>query len=320
LEYDLLAVTLNPSLDREFVIENFESGNLFRINNPSNSDMEPGGKGINVSLMTSDLGVSSINMGFLGGFIGNVLQTKLSIVKNITTNFVYCTEETRENIEIIDPVKNTITEINSMGPFINEDDLTHFMKRYKSVTSLVDHVLVSGSIPPGLPITIYSDLFSYAIKQGKTTYMEANGPHFDEAIRNNCPMVVKPDLRKSTRVLGHNLETVEDYLEVGQSIIDYGARLVIMSYHVVGDMIFTKDGAWLFTPTDEIERSHLFGAGDAFISGIVTYLIKKGYDYFEAAKFGMSAAISSTNYIGKILGAEEEIEICKSKFKIERLK
>jgi 1-phosphofructokinase len=119
LEYDLLALTLNPSLDREFVIENFDSGNLFRINNPSNSDMEAGGKGINVSLMISDLGVSSINMGFLGGFIGNVIQSKLSIVKNITTNFIYCTEETRENIEIIDPLKNTITEINSMGPFIN---------------------------------------------------------------------------------------------------------------------------------------------------------------------------------------------------------
>lgn len=319
MEYNLLSVTLNPSLDREFVIENFESGNLFRINNPSNSNMEPGGKGINVSLMTSDLSVTSINMGFLGGFIGNVIQTKMSNIKNITTNFIYCTEETRENIEIIDPVQNKISEINSMGPFIHDEDLKHFLKRYKSTLNLVDHVLISGSIPPGIPISFYSELFSYAKKQGKTTYMEAVGPHFDEAIRENCPMIVRPDLRKSSRILGNNLETPEDYIKTGKEIIKAGARLVVMSYHVVGDIVVTEDGAWLFTATEDIDRSHLFGTGDAFMSGIVYYIINNGFDYLEAAKYGMAAAMSSTNYIAKILGTEEEIERSKTKFSIERI-
>lgn len=319
MNYDLLCLTLNPSLDRELVIENFEVGNFYQINNPSNSIMEPGGKGINVSLMLSDKDIKSINMGFLGGFIGSVIQQKLSIKKNITTNFVFTIEETRENIEIIDEAKNTLTEINSLGPFIREDDYKHFSRRFKSTVSLVDHVLISGSIPPGVPITSYSDLFAYAKKQGKTTYMEAGGPHFDEAVKNNCPMIVRPDLRKSNRLLGSKLETIDDYLYIGKQIIDLGAKLVIMSYHVIGDIILTKDSQYLFTSTEDIEMSHLYGAGDAFTAGIIYYIIKRGYDYFEAAKYGMASAIASTYYIGKDYGTYDEIEKCGSKFKIEKL-
>jgi 1-phosphofructokinase len=319
MDYDLLCLTLNPSLDRELIVDDFETGNFYRINNPSNSTMEPGGKGINVSLMLADYGVNSINMGFLGGFIGSVIHDKLSNIKNVTTNFVFTTDETRENIEIVDPSKKVLTEINSLGPFIREEDYKHFIKRYKSTVSLVDHVLISGSIPPGVPINAYSELFSYAKKRGKSTYMEANGPHFDEAIMNNCPMIVRPDFRKNNMVLGSRIESIDDYIYIGKKIVDLGARLVVMSYHVVGDIIITKDSIHLFTSTEEVFSSNLYGTGDAFTAGIIHYIIKNGYDYFEAAKFGMASAIASTHYIGKNFGKDFELKECMNKFKIEKL-
>ncbi|HOO74318.1 MAG: 1-phosphofructokinase family hexose kinase [Thermotogae bacterium] len=319
MNYDILCVTLNPSLDREIVIEKFDTGELYRINNPSNSVMEPGGKGINVALMLSTLGVKSITMGFLGGFIGKVIQSKLASIHEITTNFVYTNEETRENIEIIDTKQNKITEINSMGPFVSEDDYSHFIKRYQSTMSLTDHVVISGSIPPGVPIHAYSDFFRQALDKNKFTYMEAIGPHFDEAIKNSCPMVVRPDLRKSRRVLGTNIETLDDYIYVSRKIIEHGAKLVVMSYNIVADIVTTAEGSWMFTATNEIDRSHLFGSGDAYMAGIVYYMQKNSPDFFEAAKFGMATAISSTRYIGKILGDEEEINQDTEKFKIEKI-
>ena len=320
MKYDLLSVTLNPSLDREVVVDNFKIDQLFRINNPSNSVMDPGGKGINVSLMLSTLGINSINTGFLGGFIGKVIQKGLSSVNEITTNFVYTRESTRENIEILDTINNTITEVNSMGPFITEEDYEHFLKRYKSTISLTKNVLISGSIPPGVPISSYSKLLELAKSENKRTFLEAIGPHFDQAIRENCPDVIRVDLRKRTsRVLGNKLEKIEDFIETGKEILNYGAKLVVMSFHIVGDVIVTNDGIWLFTVKEEIDNSHLLGTGDAFMAGIIYYLIKNELNYFEAAKYGMASAISSARYIGKILGNEEEVKNDLDKFEIKRL-
>ncbi|RAO99936.1 ribokinase [Petrotoga sp. 9PW.55.5.1] len=319
MDYDFLSVTLNPSLDREVIIENFDVGNLYRIENPSNSKMEAGGKGINVSIMLSDLNLKSIATGFLGGFIGNMIQSKLSSFENITMNFVYSEEESRENIEIIDPIKNLITSINSKGPYIKNHDYEHFLKRYKNSLSLTEHVVISGSIPQGLNVSVYSDLLSEAKKRGKTTYMESIGPYFEEAVINNCPTVVKPDFRRRTEIFGKKLDSLEEYIDVSNKIIEYGARLVIMSYQVFGDIVATNDGLWLFKPDEQIELSHLFGAGDAFMSGILYYIIKNGFNYFEAAKFGMASAISKTDYIEKKIGDLSQIEKSLKRFTVERI-
>jgi len=317
--YDFLSVTLNPSLDREVIIENFEVGNMYRIENPSNSKMEPGGKGINVSIMLSNLKMKSIVTGFLGGYIGNVIQSKLSSYDNITMNFVYSEEESRENIEIIDSEEEFITLINSKGPLITDEDYNHFLRRYRNSLSLVEHVVVSGSVPPGLKSSVYSDLMSEAKKRGKTTYMESFGPCFEEAILNNCPTVVRPDFRRKSEIFGKTLASIDDFIDASKKIIGNGARLVVMSYQVFGDVVTTDDGVWLFNPEEKIEKSHLFGAGDAFMSGILYYIANNGFNYFEAAKFGMASAISKTNYIEKKIGTLEEIERSLNRFSIEKL-
>ncbi|HBT50694.1 MAG TPA: ribokinase [Petrotoga sp.] len=319
MEYDFLSVTLNPSLDREVIIENFEVGNMYRVENSSNSKMEPGGKGINVSIMLSNLQIKSIAGGFLGGHIGNVIQSKLSSYDNITMNFVYSEEESRENIEIIDPLNEVITLINSKGPLIKDEDYDHFLRRYKNSLSLVEHVVVSGSVPPGLKNSVYSDLILEAKKRGKTTYMESIGPCFEEAILNNCPTVVRPDFRRKAEIFGKTLESIDDFIDASKKIIENGARLVVMSYQIFGDVITTNEGVWLFNPEEKIEKSHLFGAGDAFMSGILYYIINYNFNYFDAAKFGMASAISKTDYIEKKIGTLEDIKRSLNRFSIERL-
>lgn len=52
----VLTVTLNPALDREIFIEDFQVNRLYRIRDLSKTQMSPGGKGINVSIALSRLG------------------------------------------------------------------------------------------------------------------------------------------------------------------------------------------------------------------------------------------------------------------------
>ena len=126
----VLSICLNPALDRELIINNFSLDELHRLTNDT-SLMAPGGKATNVAMSLSIFGIPSIVMGFVGGYIGKVFLNELrKFSRLITTNMVHIEEETREDIVILDEEKNTITEINSNGPFVPQDDIDHFLKRF----------------------------------------------------------------------------------------------------------------------------------------------------------------------------------------------
>ena len=317
---NVMTVTLNPSIDREIIVENFRVGHMFRISNPYNAVMEPGGKGINVSRMLSKLGIESMALGFLGGFIGRVFLEKLLEDSNITANFIFVEQETRENIAILDLSNHTITQINSSGPTLSEADIAHFMQRYENALSLVEHVLISGSVPPNTPKDIYTKMFLLAQRKGLTTYMEGNGEPFNEAIANACPDVVRVDLRKEKKYFNRELKGLDDYIYAAEDIIKHGAKLAVLSYHVEGDIIATNDGVWLFNLNETVDRSHLFGVGDSFMTGILYYILNNGYNYFEAAKFGMATAIAKIHHIEKYIENVDEIEEYSNYFETKKVK
>ncbi len=127
---NVLTVTLNPALDREIVVENFKINEFHRVKNPSYS-VSGLQEVANVSVILSGLGVRNVAMGFLGGYIGKVVEERMRLMSDlITTAFIHVEEETRENIAIVDPVGETITEINSSGPLVKPDDLRMFVRRF----------------------------------------------------------------------------------------------------------------------------------------------------------------------------------------------
>ncbi|AKI98127.1 1-phosphofructokinase family hexose kinase [Kosmotoga pacifica] len=317
----VLTVSLNPALDREVVVSNFRINELHRINNQKYSVMEPGGKGINVSLILSGLKIPNMAMGFLGGFIGSIVEQKLRTLSEfITTNFVYVEEETRENLAIIDPSNDTITEINSLGPNIDERALMQFERRYSVSLKRAECVVMSGSIPPGVPTDYYLKLGMLAKAAGKIVVSEAIGEHFEIAVKNGVFTVAKPDLRSQNNYLGGNLNTLDDFVDAAMETVKLGSKMAILSYRIEGDVIATSEGVWMLKAKAHIERSHLLGTGDSFVAGVVYKLLKNKNEFLEAAKLGMAAAIAETKFIGKEFISIEDISKCTDAFEISRLR
>lgn len=301
-------VTLNPAVDRQLIVSNFEVNQLHRLSGPESSAMTPGGKGINVAMLLDVLGIPVVAMSILAGYTGRILEEELRrLHPRITTNFVYTSGETRENITIVDPIKDTITEINSSGPEVDEKTMDIFLKRYIMTLSRVNTVVISGSVPPGVSTGYCIDLVHRAKQQKKTVVVEGIGRLFEEVVRSDCPHVVRPDLRKTQTVFGKSLETFEDYVELAREFIKLGAEATIISYRVVSDIVATKEGVWVFTSKEKVEKSHLLGTGDAFVAGTV-YGIDRGLSYYEALKYGMAAAIAETKYVEKSALSLSEIE------------
>ena len=67
-------VTFNPSLDYIVTVEDFKLG---LTNRTSSELMLPGGKGINVSIVLSNLGIENSAIYFSAGFVGDEITRRI---------------------------------------------------------------------------------------------------------------------------------------------------------------------------------------------------------------------------------------------------
>ena len=131
----IYTVTFNPSLDYVVSVEGFEPG---KINRTATESIYAGGKGINVSSVLKELGIDSIALGFVAGFIGQELENRLR-QQGIKTDFIHVENGiTRINMKLrsdilIEPENDGYwhqeTEINGQGPVVSEEELEHLIQR-----------------------------------------------------------------------------------------------------------------------------------------------------------------------------------------------
>ena len=74
----ILTVTLNAAIDKRYVVENFQVGEVNRVKECS---YVPGGKGLNVSKPASIYGAEVVATGFVGGHAGNYIEDALKLIK-----------------------------------------------------------------------------------------------------------------------------------------------------------------------------------------------------------------------------------------------
>jgi len=318
----VITVTLNPALDREFIIEEFTVNAYHRIKGQNHMMMNPGGKGINVSMALAKLGVSSIAIGIIGGYTGRVLLTELNKVSPlISTSFVHIEEETRENIVIVDPVNHTMTSINSPGPRVDRKAVELLLKRYEIYLSRAEAVVLSGSLPQGLTGEIYGKMAKKAKEKGRMVFFDMIDEYLTEALEICVPDVVKPDVRGSLTILGERLESLEDYVEAAVNLVKRGCKLAVVSYEIKNDVVATQDGVWLISTEEKVDPENILGAGDAYVAAMVyKRLAEKNVSMLEVARFGYAAALAKTRKLAKEMPEYEEISEALKSCRLERLR
>ena len=121
----IVTVTLNPALDHFIFLESFERGVIQRF---SQDVFAPGGKGVNVSLLLSSLGVENRALGLAGGFTGREL-CRLLEEAGCQTDFVQLPQgNTRVNVKLR-CADGEETAFNGAGPAIPEQAVEELLER-----------------------------------------------------------------------------------------------------------------------------------------------------------------------------------------------
>ena len=87
----IYTLTLNPAVDRELTVPAIEYDSVLRA---TESRIDFGGKGFNVSRLLKGMNEPSTAVGYLGGNAGELLQKGLQSL-GIGTDFVWVSDETR---------------------------------------------------------------------------------------------------------------------------------------------------------------------------------------------------------------------------------
>jgi 1-phosphofructokinase len=306
----IVTVTMNPAVDKMYWVEGLRICDVTQeefLTRATRSSTSAGGKGVNISVFLSRFGIENIAMGFVGGHTGHIIVRDLRD-EGVTTNFVWTHGETRINVTLLQEGReHSPNLINEPGQTVSSDEVKRLMRRYKSMLSRTEWVVLAGSLPPGVDSGIYGEMARLAKDAGAKVILSTGGDPLSKAL-DSCPYIVKPDTREHLTLEGRELTSVEAIIDAGRHVIACGAEIVVISHDVTGDIAITRDDAWEIkasTPTSKFKN--LVGADDIFLGGTL-YKLVKGASVAEALQFGLAAGLAS---------AESEHKICRDMSAIE---
>ena len=279
-------ITLNPSIDMHWIVNNFVKDDTNRAKRVLET---AGGKGINVSKVVRELGGKTHAYALLGGNAGRRLK-ELAAPLDFPLSSVPIKGFTRINTLISDLKDGTQSRISALGPAVSAGELKKFIHLLCHARPRPDFWVFGGSLPREMAPTVYRELIEALQGAGTPCVLDADDKPLREGVKAK-PFMIKPNEFEMQRLCGKRLHRLKDYAREATKFVDGGIRIVVVSLAAKGALFITKEGALHILPPDVEVRSQL-GAGDSLIGGLLQGLESKK-TLEQAARQGVAASVSA---------------------------
>ena len=268
----ILVVALNPALD---VTHQVPGVDWAGVNRPAVVRAQAGGKGLNVARTLRAIGADVQVIGFAGGVTGEEVKSALGEL-GVPAAFTRIGGETRRTFAVVDTVRGDAALFNEPGPPATASEYAAFRGAYERTLAGCTAVVLSGSLPPGLPPDTYAELGAMAAAAGVPAVLDAHG----EALLRGAaarPAIVKPNLVELEALAGRRLSTADGVDKAAVALAArqlraVGPQAVVVTLGADGLWAVTADGTWQAVPPGEV-RGNPTGAGDAVAAGLVHGLV-----------------------------------------------
>ncbi len=293
----IYTVTLNPALDYVMKVGNIRYDD---INRSESEEIYYGGKGINVSVILTRLGVENKALGFVGGFTGEKLYEMLK-KDGIDCDFnILKNGYTRINVKI---KAQTELDVNAQGPAIDKEDIALLLEKLDGIKQ-GDFLVLAGSIPNTLPDDIYERILSRLDGRGINFVVDATGDLLKNVLKYK-PFLIKPNHHELGDLFGVEAKSEQDIVFYAKKLQEMGARNVLVSRAKDGATLIDEQGYVTTFENVEGELVNSVGCGDSMVGGFLAGWIEKG-DYSYALKLG--AACGNATAFSQELATANEIK------------
>jgi tagatose 6-phosphate kinase len=198
----ILVVTLNPALD---ITHELARVDWAGVNRPELVRTRPGGKGMNVARTLHALGADTLLLGLAGGRTGTAVSSAATAA-GLRAQFTEIGGETRRTFAVVDRERGHTALFNEPGPRVTAVEYGSFLAGYQAALPGSAAVVLTGSLPLGLPVNCYAELAGLAAAAGVPVVLDAEGQPLLAGLTAG-PAIVKPNLAELSGAVGRPLHT-----------------------------------------------------------------------------------------------------------------
>lgn len=270
----IVTVTPNPSIDRTVTLPSpLTRGAVHRVTSVTS---QAGGKGVNVARVLTLAGVEAVAL--LPAAANDPLIAALQSAA-VSFQVVPATDPARTNLAVTEP-DGTTTKINEPGATLDESTVAALTAAVLDSAEGADWVVLSGSLPPGMPASWYADVAARLASLPCRVAVDTSDAPLTAliaALERGAPDLIKPNAEELAGVLGLSPEMLESAVAHGdpepvvnaaRQLVDRGVGAVLATLGAEGAVLVDANGAWMATPPPIVPRSTV-GAGDSSLAGYV---------------------------------------------------
>jgi 1-phosphofructokinase family hexose kinase len=265
------------------------------------------------------LGANPTWIGFSGGATGIELVAGLRDLE-IETMPVPTGQASRVNLEILD-TEGEVTEILEPGGTITQSEWSEFQRVCGGAFQLGANkkiVVISGSLPPGVPTEACATLISLARSANCLAFVDSSGLSLSNAL-DAGPDLVKVNTEEAEAVTG---VTIRDAISAGQAartLVELGASSAAISLGdrgVVGVRKHEPTATHVWT--NPLQPKSTVGCGDAALAGLA---FAAATDRSFEQSLALAVACGASNCLAALPGriAREDVSRIEQGVHIERI-
>jgi fructose-1-phosphate kinase PfkB-like protein len=314
-----LVLALNPSIDAEWRVTDV----LWEEKNNVQSERRwAGGKGINVARWLKHLGDKPLLLLPLGGQPGDELAGYLR-AERLPAQIIRLREATRVNI-IVTTDAGRQMRFNPLGPKLTAAEWQSLLAVVRralrqmqasfvapraphpgplpigwveggpAVAGSGEGVLIlSGSLPQGVPVDAYAQLIRLADRAGVRTLLDCDGPALAAAVKAR-PFLVKPNEHELAQWWGKPLRTEPGIVRAARSLSAQTGGWVLVSRGGERSLLVNETAQFKkFAAPRRVKPRNTVGAGDALLAA-VAQAIQTGLEPEEWLRRGLETGTAAT--------------------------
>ena len=309
----IVTLTPNPSLDRTVTLPSaLQRGGVNRL---ESAVTEPGGKGVNVArvLSTFDEQVTAV----LPASVEDPLLVAIQGLhaSGLTVLPVPVPGLTRINTAVTEP-DGTTTKLNEQGGSLHPAQIAGIEQALVQATAqaqaengdAVTWVVLSGSLPPGVPVAWYAQLVKLLRPLGVRIAVDTSDAPLlalASSLPGAAPDLIKPNGEELAQLVGADAQSLEQgaqagnlspIVEAAQILVNRGVKAVMVTLGAAGAVLATQDGVW-HASAPEVPVLSTVGAGDSSVAGYVLADVRGG-DETERLRTAMSFGAAAASLPG----------------------
>lgn len=291
----IYTVTFNPAIDYVVHTDEMQVG---KVNRSQSEEIYFGGKGINVSIVLSELGITSRALGFVSGFTGKAIEEGVQN-NGVETDFIHLNSGfSRINVKIKSKEE---TELNGQGPEISDDAISLLYEKLDNLKD-GDTLVLAGSIPNSLPADIYEKILAHVSGKQIKTVVDATKDLLLNVLKYK-PFLIKPNNHELEEIFNITFTSKEQIITYAKKLKDMGAINVLISMAGDGAILIDEFGNVHTCGVCKGKVKNSVGAGDSMVAGFLAGSVEKDYEY--ALKLGTATGGATAFSDG--LAKKEEI-------------